>query len=250
MRHLGWLAVVAVVVAVLGAACGGDGTTSAGSGTGADGTTTTVATSTTSTTAPPADGALPGERIEIYPYEGAPLAVVGVAADDTLNVRSGPGVDFDVVFELEPLATGVAATGHNRGLGDEGIWSEITSEGRTGWANTSYLLQPGGVDDITTEIAPRPEDRPRAETMRQLGETVAAMRASDDPRSSIVVVDGPQVGDLAEITVDVIGFGDDSVGGERLHIFAEPDEGGEGFVLRTVERTVLCSRAVDDNVCV
>lgn len=177
--------------------------------------------------------------------------MVGVAADDTLNVRAGPGVEFEVLFELPPLAMDIAATGHNRDLGGAGFWSEITAEGRTGWANTSFLLQPGQVTDITAELYPTPAERPGAETMLELGQVVGADRASDEPPSEVVVVDGPSVGDLGEIVVDVIGFGDDAVGGERLHVFAEPLPDGETFQVRTVESTLLCTRGVsDDGLCV
>jgi hypothetical protein len=59
----------------------------------------------------------------------------------------------------------------------------------------------------------------------------------------------PTVGDLGEVTYDVIGLGDDAVYGYRLHVFGEPVT--DGFSLRTVERTYLCSRGVDaDELCV
>jgi hypothetical protein len=220
-------------------------------------TTTTAETTTTEPTEPtdPAVGELPGERIEIFPNEGADLAVVAVEADDTLNVRSGPSVDFDVVAELDPLATGIVATGHNRSLDDGAIWAEVRVDGVTGWANTAFLSQLGGTDDITASLYPSPADRPRAETMVELGQTVAEDVAGPDldggPPITITVVDGPSVGDLGEITVDVTGFGDDAVLGNRLVVFAEPDPGGESFTVRTVESTTLCRRGVtDDGLCV
>jgi hypothetical protein len=216
-------------------------------------TTETTIDDTTGNTAEtePTSAELPGERIEIFPYEDASLAVVGVEADDVLNVRSGPGVDFDVVAELDPLATGITATGHNRSVDDEGFWSEVSVDGATGWANVAFLAHPGRVDDIATQIAPTPDDLPMADTMEQLGQMVAEKRTSDEPASGIVVVDGPTVGDLGEITVDVIGFGDDALGGERLRIFGQPDPAGEGFVLDSVERTLLCTRGVTaDGLCV
>lgn len=233
----------AVAFGLLLAGCGdpGDG-----------GTATTEPTGTTkpSATTEPSDGALPGERVEIYPYAEAKLAVVGVAYDDTLKVRAGPGVEFDVVYELDPLGTAIA-TGHNRSRGEAGFWSEITSADRTGWANTAFLLQPGQVSDVTAALFPEPSDRPSAATLEELGRVVAARRASTEPPSRIVVVDEPDVGDLGEITVDVIGLGDDAQGGERLTIFAEPQPSGGRFTVRTVEATALCSRAVDDDgLCV
>ncbi len=60
----------------------------------------------------------------------------------------------------------------------------------------------------------------------------------------------PTVGDLGEITYDMIGFSDDSLAGFRFHILATPDANGETFTLKTIERTIYCSRGVDEGVCV
>lgn len=237
------VALLATMVLLL-TACGDDDETSTGDTTTTtttedDGTTTTSSTSTTETTTP---GELPGEPVDIYPYEGAELGVVGVEADDVLNVRSGPGVEFDVVTELEPLARGIVATGHNRSR-EDGFWVEVEAEGGTGWANVSFLSHLGQVDDITTEISVT-----GAETMLDLGMQIAESRAPEGPpEPRIVVVDGPEVGDLGEITVDILGFADDAQGGERLHILGEP--GIESFTVRTVERTLLCVRGVTDGLC-
>lgn len=257
-----------LVALVLVAACGDDDdatstgsattATTAGTSTSTTGSTTTTGQGvTTSTTAPvgPAAEDLPGERIEIFPYADDELAVVGVEADDTLNIRSGPGTEFDVVAELDPAATGVVATGHNRSLEGSGFWAEVTAQGRTGWANTAYLAHLGDTRDVTSEIAADPARLPRAGTMLDLGTEVAELRAPTDvgggPTPDIVVVDGPHVGDLGEITIDVVGLADDAVLGERLRIFGQPDPGGESFTLRTVEATTLCRRGVtDDRLCV
>ncbi|MGH8991785.1 MAG: hypothetical protein ACRDZ7_09695, partial [Acidimicrobiia bacterium] len=140
--------------------------------------------------------------------------------------------------------------GHNRSRPDAGFWSEITVDGRTGWANTAFLLQPGQVNDITADLYPTPADRPTAKTMEDLGRTIGGLRAGDDPEPKIVIVDGPTGGDLGEITVDVTGFGDDSVGGERLKIFAEPSSRRDSFTVRSVEATTFCRRGVtEDGLC-
>ena len=254
-----------VVAALLLAGCADDGepvSTEAGvttvEPTTTSTTTTTAASSTTTSTsalapgATTAPGSLPGERLDLFPYEGDELAVVAVAADDTLNLRAGPGVEFDVVAELEPTA-GVVATGHNRSIEGGGIWVEVTATGTTGWANSAYLAHLGATDDVTSQIVSA-GDRPRAETMLDLGNEVARLRAGPDaegePRLQVVVVDGPSVGDLGEVTVDVVGFADDAVLGERLRVFGQPDPGGESFSLRTVEATTLCRRGVSDGLCV
>ena len=63
-----------------------------------DDTSSTTERPTSSTTSGAA-GELPGERIDIFPYEDTVLAVVGVEADDVLNVRDAPGPGQDVVGE-------------------------------------------------------------------------------------------------------------------------------------------------------
>ena len=68
-------------------------------------------------------------------------------------------------------------------------------------------------------------------------------------RSEMVIP--PTVGDLGEVTFDVIGLLDDAQLGWRLHIFGQPTEGGEGFSLKSVEGTALCGRGVtDDGLCI
>lgn len=245
------VALLSALLLVL-AACGDDDSdVDAGATSTTESTTSsTTPDETTSTTA--ASGELPGEQIDIFPYEGATLAVVGVAADDVLNVRVGPGASFDVAFTLDPTGT-ATATGVNRQLDSGQIWAQVEQDGSSGWANTAFLLQPGQVTDETAALYPTPADLPSAETLTQLATAVADQISSDEPPSEVTVVEGPTVGDessLSEVTVDVIGLGDDALGGYRLHLFAEEDAGGESFTLRTVEQQLLCLRGVTaDNLC-
>ena len=58
----------------------------------------------------------------------------------------------------------------------------------------------------------------------------------------IVVVVDETVGDLREVTLDLIGLGDDALRGYRVHVLGEPVDGG--FSLRNVEVTNLCARGV------
>lgn len=241
------LSAVLALLLVIGAC--GDGQEE----TGATSSSTTMETTTSeppSTTAPSDGNDLPGEVIDLYPYEGASLAVVGVDRDDVLAVRAGPGTDFEVVHELSPLDTDVMATGHNRQV-DGTIWAEIDKDGHRGWANVTYLLHLGTTDDITDQLADSAGELPAGETMLDVAEAVVALRATEEPPSRFAVIEDPEVGDLGSVTVDVIGMADDALGGERLHILAEPVPAGEAFVVQSVERLTLCSRGVtDDGLCV
>lgn len=183
----------------------------------------------------------------------AEAGVTGVEADDVLNVRSLPGPDQQIVERLAPLRTGVALTGRARMVGDA-AWYEIRADDTVGWVHSAFIDLVAGTTDITAEVrdANLP---PTAASMRELAEQVVRARGLDEgyqlvwgPRRvsgvsaeeqrRVVISDGPRVGDLGEITVDVIDTFDDSVAAERLTIFGQP--AGDGFSLRSVERTLFC----------
>ena len=214
-------------------------TTSAGTATGTDLTTTTAVAVTTTT--------LAGVPTDLGPASGDVLAVVGIAHDDVLNVRAAPGAFNPILDTIEPTGT-ASATGTARDLG-RAIWFEHDTGDAVGWSNLSFAAYAGGTDDATEEVVSLLGEIPIAESMGALGLIVAGSLASSEPASRIVMSVAPTQGELGEVTYDVIGLGDDSVYGYRLHIFGE--EVTDGFALNTVERTALCSRGVDaDGLCV
>ena len=191
---------------------------------------------------------LPGEPIDAPHQSGDQLAVMGVAHNDVLNIRARPGTDKPIVATATPTADDVVATGRARIL-PRSIWYEVTVDGVTGWAGSRYLSFLGGTDDLTSSFLDG-SPPPAAATMVELGELVAAGFASDEPASRIVQSVAPTVGDLGEITFDVVGLGDDSIAGVRLHIFAVPHDSGDGFVLASIEGTEFCARGSDGTICV
>ncbi len=214
-------------------------TTSAGTATGTDLTTTTAVAATTTT--------LAGVPTDLGPASGDVLAVVGIAHDDMLNVRAAPGAFNPILDTIEPTGT-ATATGTARDLG-RAIWFEHDTGDAVGWSNLSFAAYAGGIDDATEEVVSLLGEIPIAESVEALGLIVATSLASSEPASRIVMSVAPTQGELGEVTYVVIGLGDDSVYGYRLHIFGE--EVTDGFSLNTVERTALCSRGVDaDGLCV
>lgn len=205
---------------------------------------------------------LPGEPYEFGPPAGAALAVVGVSHDSALNVRDVPSGEIvarldnvmnvgsePVVYVREPdsedliatldLNRGVIATGSTRKLRTT-VWHEIRMADAVGWASSRYLSPLGATSDATAEIVAALGETPAAPTLAGLARIVAEAVASDDPPSRIAVSGAPVIGDLAEITVDVLGLPDDSVRGFRLQVFAQQDADSGSFVLKTVESTTIC----------
>lgn len=251
---------IALIVSLVLSACGGGddaGTTT----TTAPTTTTTVAPTTTTTsvltnttTAAPTtttlpatttagSSGLPGEPIDFGPAAGDTLAVVGVAHDDVLNLRAAPGADQDILEGIPPVYDALSALGQTRHLPGS-FWIAVDYQGTEGWVNLRFVSYLGDTTDATQAVIDGFGEVPSAETMLDLGFIVAESLASEDPVSDIVLVVAPTVGDLGEVTYDVIGFDDDSVRGVRAHVFGQPID--EAFTLDTVELTSLCDRGVDE----
>jgi hypothetical protein len=65
--------------------------------------------------------------------------VAFVAPNDTLNVRSGPGVSNPVIAELSPRAAGLRLIGEGENV-NGWLWVPIeTSDAVSGWVNSRYL---------------------------------------------------------------------------------------------------------------
>ncbi len=172
---------------------------------------------------------------------------MGVAHDDELNVRALPNASSDIVSSVGPTESGLVATGRARRL-PQSLWYEVEVGGEIGWVSASFVGFMAGTDDATSEYVLIGSEA-QAETMVDLARVVSEAFASEEPASRIVQSVAPTVGDLGQITYDVIGLGDDSVAGLRLHILATPDENNEKFTLKTIERTLFCNRGTDGELC-
>lgn len=60
--------------------------------------------------------------------------VVNVEGWDVLNVRSGPGTEYQIVYRLAPDEGCVILTGKR-----SGTWVGIEAQGVTGWVKSRYL---------------------------------------------------------------------------------------------------------------
>jgi hypothetical protein len=192
----------------------------------------------------PADE-LPGEPVDFGPRAGNALAVVGIAHDDVLRVRAAPDEESEVLTTVTSTQAGLIAQGQTRAV-PGAFWVLVDRSGTLGWVNLRDVAYLGDTFDATAERLSTIGQRPSARTMTELGHIVTeSMRPSEvEPVPRIVVVVDETVGDLGEVTLDLIGLGDDALRGYRVHVFAEPVDGG--FTLRNVEVTNLCARGVTE----
>jgi hypothetical protein len=99
----------------------------------------TAAPTATRETAPTATSLPSGASSGMY-------AVVGVASDDVLNVRAGPGVAYAIVGTIPPHGMGVRIAGEGQLVG-ESPWVPVAYGDLTGWINGRYLAQQVGWAD-------------------------------------------------------------------------------------------------------
>ncbi len=251
-----------MVIILVVVACGGD----AGTSTTASPTTTlltpttslpptttqpgptTTSPSPTTTSPSSTTTTLPGTPTDFGPRAGDILMVVGVRHDDVLNLRAAPGASQTILGTIPPTEKALEAAGETRQL-PGAFWTKVQHEAKTGWVHMGFVGYPGSVEDQTAAIVAELGGYPTATTVTELGLLVAALYESDEVTSRVVQVTPVTSGDLAEVSFDVIGFADDSLGGARLHVFAERIPTGYG--LKTVEVQAICIRGVDaDGVCV
>lgn len=256
-KGLRWIAVV-LSIGIVAAACGTSSVDGAPVAESREQTSTTLLTTlpstTTSTPAQPSTAtSLPA--LDGVPYVGPgpdagdQVAVIGVAFDDLLMVRSGPGVEYAVVATLDPRAIGIPITGRAQLL-PSSIWHEVDIDGVTGWVNSSYVALLGATDDATSRVVAAHGSIPTADTMLDLGALVSENFAGSESGTRITVTIAPSMNDLGEVAYDVIGLDDDSVVGYRLHVFGQQIDGSGPFSLHSVERTMLCFRGVtNEGLC-
>jgi hypothetical protein len=227
-----WIRLVATAVVV---ACGREGGPASDAG-GAD----TIAA------APEVPGRadeLPGESVDFGPRAGDALAVAGIAHDDVLRLHAAPDEESEVLATMASTQVGLIAQGQTRSV-PGAFWILVDRSGTLGWVSLRDVAYLGDTFDATAERLSTIGPRPSASTMTELGRIVTeSMRSPEaEPIPRTVVVVDETVGDLGEVTLDLIGLGDDALRGYRVHVFGEPVDGG--FALRNVEVTNLCARGV------
>ena len=67
------------------------------------------------------------------------LKVAGVASDDVLNLRAGPGAEQRIIAKLSPAETGIVARGPEERVEGQ-TWRQVEWKGQVGWVNATYIV--------------------------------------------------------------------------------------------------------------
>ncbi len=127
-------------------------------------TSTTAASTTTTPGSTPASGAQPIDPAwALYDDE---FFVWGVADNDELNVRQGPGVGHPVIASFEPGERGIRRYDATR-QANGGSWEPVAVPGGVGWVNLAYL-RPEGSRPPRTEGTIEPSIETAADDVQAL----------------------------------------------------------------------------------
>lgn len=82
------------------------------------------------------------------PAQGKVGTVQNVASNDVLNVRSGPGANYSLVFTLSPSPGSTYTKNECEIIGTSGSWLQIKNveTGQTGYCNSAYIQRYKGVN--------------------------------------------------------------------------------------------------------
>jgi hypothetical protein len=204
------------------------------------------------------DGTLPGDAFDIGPPAESVLDVVGVRYDDVLNLRERPDPSSPIVDTAAPASTTpkIVSTGEGRLL-SRSAWWRVTVGGDEAWANLRFLGMLGATDDAFDELAASIPST-SAPTVEEIIDDIAETRASG-PEPTVELVTPIEGLDAtgAQVTIDVLGIGDDAVKGERYLLtfgltFDDPDATDREVVayeLVGALGTVICGRGVTGEAC-
>jgi hypothetical protein len=118
-------------------------------------THTVTATATETSTPTPSPGRSPTPTEPPTPPTETRHAVVNVASDDVLNVRTDPGVANPIVGSIPPYGMDVYVMGTGEEV-DGAVWVPIRYQDISGWVNSNYLArQVGSVDEEISARAAR-----------------------------------------------------------------------------------------------
>lgn len=93
---------------------------------------------------PPVDPPTPVPTPTPRPTPTVPTAFVTSSAG--LNLRSGPGTDYEILTVL-PSGASLPITGHDPAFAD---WWEVADNGQTGWVNAGLIQTEGPMENVAT----------------------------------------------------------------------------------------------------
>ncbi len=128
--------------------------------------------------APPQDTVQPGQTLD------ATFAVVGVAADDVLNMRSGPGVENDIVGTIGPDGQVIRILPAEIDP-SQPDWVKVVYGVNEGWVNANFLAEQRGFIDRVIDV--------KADTVIQAlrdGEMTAVALETHPEKGLLISADG------------------------------------------------------------
>lgn len=128
--------------------------------------------------------------------------VSGVASWDTLNMRTQPDANSDIIGEIPATGSNVTSNGESTQVG-RSTWVRVSYNGVSGWVNKRYLATDYSYSAVpAVNTAPRPAPVPLPASVNRAGISIYAAGSSTSTTSNAQrsVYVGPGVGLPAIVT--------------------------------------------------
>jgi uncharacterized membrane protein len=197
--------------------------------------------------APALPGALappPARQAADPPAPGSnSFSVVGVAADDVLNVRSAPDASSSIMGSIPPGTDHVIGVGTPTQVGQT-VWQRVSYGGMMGWVNARFLTSAAGVPAAGTSAASAPGALANLSALEPLicfgNEPFWGIQFQADGRATCdAMCEGPPGLRVANVSLMPSG---DPQGFDLL------DAQGGLFLRGVLRRTGKCSDGMSDNL--
>ena len=190
-----------------------------------------------------------GEVIEIEePEVAAETVLIGVSSTETVDVHALPGINQPLAGEVPP-GTSIEPLGEAFETEDGLVWWQVRAGAIQGWIQPNIAYR-GPAQDITETAQALLGDAGPYDSPEASARAVAQAIADDQGGGEVIVVSTTESGDpvRATVTVDVLGFEDDSLLGLRLIVASSASAGWEPA---SIIQATLCARGVSpDGLCV
>ena len=189
-----------------------------------------------------------GEIVELeQPEVQAETVLIGVASTDTVDVHALPGIDQPLAGEVPP-GTSIDPLGEAFETEDGLVWWQVRAGSIQGWIQPNIAYR-GPAEDISDQALALLGAGTAFTSAEESAAAIAKTFMLDQGGTETIVVSTTESGDpvRATVTVDVLGFEDDSLLGYRLIVASSSNTGWQPA---SVFQTSLCARGVSpDGLC-
>lgn len=181
-----------------------------------------------------------GQTIEIeQPEFQVETVLVGVSSTEAIMLHALPGIDQPLAGDVAPGTT-IEPMDNAFETEDGLIWWQVRAGDLNGWIQPNVAYR-GPAENVTDDVLATFNGEGPFDSPEDAARAVAAHVGADQGSPDIVVVNTVENPPSATVTVDLLGYQDDSLVGYRLIVASRQ---ASGWQPASIIQATLCARGV------